>query len=154
MNTLKSVLGRFENSKISLSDEKKVMLSAKDDLEKAMAFYTPDTINFQEVSSVNEKGSDFRNSLENLKSATLPFIEAYEYVQQNYSNLSADVDKLQEAIENYERLADELGIDPSGVPLVQDAKEGLADLEELSLEADKALSGFERLYYDANEIPL
>ena len=132
--------------------QKKLQLSAIDDLRRANEIEGVDQSAFREVQDADSAANDFEIALDNALSAKTGFIPAYEYINENYSALGYSITELQSAVDNYARLASELGLDPDDNDEYLLGKDNLENLEELSLMVDRLIDRYEGLYEIANNL--
>lgn len=148
MNTKKKV---YE----ALSKEvKKLDLSALGDLEQAIGMNSVDDESFQEVEDLNRDALDFSNAMDSLASAMNPFIVSYEWVEQNYdpSGLENSIQRLEQAMETFQELSLELGVDYIGNPTYEHAREAYDDLMSIMAKASEYLSKYEDTYRIAKSL--
>ena len=127
---------------------KKVGLSAIADLEQAIGMNSVDSQSFQEVEDLDADGLKFNDAMDSVAFAMNPFIESYEWVEQNYdpSSLSNSLDRLEQAMGKFEELSLELGVDYIGNPTYEHAREAYDDLMSIMAKASDYLSRYKDTY--------
>lgn len=147
-----AILKKVHKDENAEAAREQVRLSAIDDLRRANDASGVDQGAFREVQDADSAANDFEIALDNALSAKTGFIPAYEYILENYTGLQYDIDELQSAIDNYARLASELGLDPDDNDEYLLGKENLENIEELSLMVDRLTDQYEGLYEIANNL--
>ena len=148
MNTKKKVFEALSKG------VKKVDLSLIQDLDQAVGMHTLDSMNFNELRSLETSGLEFSNAMDQLAFAMNPFIRAYEYIDENYNfeTLANSIAVVEDAMTRFREASIELGVDYANNESYQIGEEGLEDLVKAQQMSDEFLSKFEDTYRIAKSL--
>jgi len=133
---------------------KKVDLSLAQDLDQAVGMHTVDSMNFNEVKSLDTTALEFNNAMDSVAFAMNPFIESYEFVDKNYNfdSLANSIMVITDAMTKFREAAIELGVDYSNNEAYQIGEEGLEDLVRIQQMSDEFLAKYEDTYRIAKSL--
>lgn len=155
MNAFKTILNKLysEDNKVFavLKAENKLELAAIDDLDSAL----DNAEIYSRVINIDEATRDSQELVEkynNLKSDAEIHYNTYEVIENWYSTLKESIDSLEEKLNAYEQLSDELGIDPNNSESYSYGDRLLLDMQDEYREYDSNYNTISEAMKIANEI--
>jgi|TARA_R110002020_G_scaffold155810_1_gene337126 hypothetical protein len=155
MNAFKTILKKLysgDNPVFAvLKAENKLELAAIDDLDSAL----DNAEIYSRVINIDEATRDSQELVEkynNLKSDAEIHYNTYEVIENWYSTLKESIDSLEEKLNAYEQLSDELGIDPNNSESYSYGDRLLLDMQDEYREYDSNYNTISEAMKIANEI--
>lgn len=155
MNAFKTILNKLysEDNKVFavLKAENKLELAAIDDLDSAL----DNAEIYSRVINIDEATRDSQELVEkynNLKSDAEIHYNTYEVIENWYSTLKESIDSLEQKLNAYEQLSDELGIDPNNSESYSYGDRLLLDMQDEYREYDSNYNTISEAMKIANEI--
>tara|TARA_R110002167_G_scaffold363690_1_gene584468 strand:- start:46 stop:513 length:468 start_codon:yes stop_codon:yes gene_type:complete len=155
MNAFKNILNKLyseDNGVFAiLKTENKLELAAIDDLDSAL----DNAEIYSRVINIDEATRDSQELVEkynNLKSDAEIHYNTYEVIENWYSTLKESIDSLEEKLNAYEQLSDELGIDPNNSESYSYGDRLLLDMQDEYREYDSNYNTISEAMKIANEI--
>jgi hypothetical protein len=155
MNAFKTILNKLysEDNQVFavLKAENKIELAAIDDLDSAL----DNAEIYSRVINIDEATRDSQELVEkynNLKSDAEIHYNTYEVIENWYSTLKESIDSLEEKLNAYEQLSDELGIDPNNSESYSYGDRLLLDMQDEYREYDSNYNTISEAMKIANEI--
>tara|TARA_R110001606_G_scaffold243630_2_gene391432 strand:+ start:95 stop:562 length:468 start_codon:yes stop_codon:yes gene_type:complete len=155
MNAFKTILNKLysEDNQVFavLKAENKLELAAIDDLDSAL----DNAEIYSRVINIDEATRDSQELVEkynNLKSDAEIHYNTYEVIENWYSTLKESIDSLEEKLNAYEQLSDELGIDPNNSESYSYGDRLLLDMQDEYREYDSNYNTISEAMKIANEI--
>lgn len=155
MNAFKTILKKLysEDNQVFavLKAENKLELAAIDDLDSAL----DNAEIYSRVINIDEATRDSQELVEkynNLKSDAEIHYNTYEVIENWYSTLKESIDSLEEKLNAYEQLSDELGIDPNNSESYSYGDRLLLDMQDEYREYDSNYNTISEAMKIANEI--
>ena len=155
MNAFKNILNKLysEDNQVFavLKAENKLELAAIDDLDSAL----DNAEIYSRVINIDEATRDSQELVEkynNLKSDAEIHYNTYEVIENWYSTLKESIDSLEEKLNAYEQLSDELGIDPNNSESYSYGDRLLLDMQDEYREYDSNYNTISEAMKIANEI--
>ena len=155
MNAFKTILKKLysEDNQVFavLKAENKLELAAIDNLDSAL----DNAEIYSRVINIDEATRDSQELVEkynNLKSDAEIHYNTYEVIENWYSTLKESIDSLEEKLNAYEQLSDELGIDPNNSESYSYGDRLLLDMQDEYREYDSNYNTISEAMKIANEI--
>jgi len=141
MNAFKNILNKLyseDNGVFAiLKTENKLELAAINDLDSALS--EAESVSREQYQNMISDSNDFMLSLFDFKQEAQEYLSKYEDINNFYSDFKMRMDVLEEKLNSYQQLSDELGIDPNNSDIYSYGDQILADMQEEYREYDSNL---------------
>lgn len=139
MNAFKTILKKLysEDNPVFavLKAENKLELAAIDDLDSALS--EAEVISRERYQTAYGEAINFYDEYISFKRLADEFYEKFEGFDNFYSDFKIKMDNLEEKLNSYQELSDELGIDPNNSEIYRYADTILIDMQEEYREQDE-----------------
>tara|TARA_R100001369_G_scaffold22413_1_gene40833 strand:- start:818 stop:1285 length:468 start_codon:yes stop_codon:yes gene_type:complete len=141
MNAFKTILKKLysgDNPVFAvLKAENKLELAAIDELDSALS--EAEVVSREQYQDIIPDSQDFMLELSSFKQEADEYLSKYEYIDDFYSEFKTRMDSLEEKLNLYQTLTDELGIDPNNSDIYSYGDQILVDMQDEYREYDSNL---------------
>tara|TARA_R110001599_G_scaffold148890_3_gene332640 strand:- start:2 stop:469 length:468 start_codon:yes stop_codon:yes gene_type:complete len=141
MNAFKTILKKLysgDNPVFAvLKTENKLELAAINDLDSALS--EAESVSREQYQNVISDSKDFMLKLYDFQQEAQEYLSKYEYITEFYPEFKIRMDSLEEKLNSYQQLSDELGIDPNNSDIYSYGDQILADMQDEYREYDSNL---------------
>ena len=141
MNAFKTILKKLysgDNPVFAvLKTENKLELAAINDLDSALS--EAESVSRERYQNVISDSKDFMLKLYDFQQEAQEYLSKYEYITEFYPEFKIRMDSLEEKLNSYQQLSDELGIDPNNSDIYSYGDQILADMQDEYREYDSNL---------------
>tara|TARA_R110002020_G_scaffold22440_3_gene75832 strand:- start:825 stop:1292 length:468 start_codon:yes stop_codon:yes gene_type:complete len=141
MNALKNILNKLyseDNGVFAiLKAENKLELAAIDELDSVLN--EAEVVSREQYQNVISDSKDFILKLSDFKQEAQEYLSKYEYIDEFYSEFKIKMDALEEKLNSYQSLSDDLGIDPNNSDIYSYGNQIFVDMQDEYREYDSNL---------------
>ena len=141
MNAFKNILNKLyseDNGVFAiLKTENKLELAAIDDLDSALS--EAESVSREQYQNAVSESEEFMDRWLEFKSYADSHYNKFEGFENFYYEFKIKMDKLEEKLNSYQQLSDELGIDPNNSEIYNYAETIFADMQDEYKEQDDRL---------------